>query len=108
MAARKMKIRARVQDRGGVEVLVLVRHPMETGLRKDKETKKTIPAHFIQAMKVEHNGRLVAEAELGIAVAANPIMGFGLKDAKAGDKLRVSWQDNRGESGAMEHAISLD
>lgn len=107
MATRKMRIRARSLDGGITELMVLVKHPMETGLRKHKETKKAIAAHYIKTMRVEHNGREVAVADLGTAVAANPIMGFGLKNAKSGDKVKVSWKDNKGESGAMEQAISL-
>lgn len=94
--ARKFKIRTR--ETGGItQVLVLIGHPMETGLRVDKTTKKKIPAHFIQKMTVEHNGKVVAEADLGIAISADPLMGFGLKDAKMGDKVTISWSDNKGE-----------
>ncbi|MEJ2107833.1 MAG: thiosulfate oxidation carrier complex protein SoxZ [Acidiferrobacteraceae bacterium] len=102
-------IKMRVRDLGDntAELMVLVKHPMETGLRKDKVTKKVIPAHFIQKMNVIHNGKEIADADLGIAVAKNPIMGFGLKNAKTGDKVKVSWSDNKGESGSAEKTIEL-
>jgi sulfur-oxidizing protein SoxZ len=104
--ARKMQMRARsVGD--FTELMVRVAHPMETGLRKDKTTGKKIPAHFIQKMTVTHNGKLVVEADLGIAVSKNPIMGFGLKDAKSGDKVIVAWQDNKGEKDSKTLSISI-
>ena len=62
--ARETKIRTRTQE-GAVEVLVLVTHPMETGMRKDKASGKVIPAHFIQELTIELNGKPVANADLG-------------------------------------------
>ena len=54
--AKAWKVRAR--EAGGVTtVKALITHPMETGLRKDKKTGKKIPAHFIQNLSVEHNGK---------------------------------------------------
>lgn len=103
--ARKFKVRTR--EAGGItQILVLIGHPMETGLRVDKTTKKKVPAHFIQKMTVEHNGKQVAEADLGIAVSADPLLGFGLKSAKNGDKVKISWSDNKGESASKEVTIS--
>ncbi len=104
--ARKMKLRTREQG-GLVEVLVVVKHPMETGLRTDKATKKKIPAHFIQNVDLEHNGKVVATAHLGIGISESPLIGFRLKDGKPGDPVKVSWSDNKGESGSMEAVIEL-
>ncbi len=102
--ARKFKVRTR--DTGDItQVLVLIGHPMETGLRVDKATKKKVPAHFIQKMTVSVNGKQVAEADLGIAISADPLLGFGLKKAKKGDKVKVSWSDNKGESASKEVTI---
>ncbi len=102
--ARKMKVRTRTQD-GMVEVLVLVSHPMETGLRKDKKTKKVIPAHWIQNMSLMHNGKLAAEANLGIAISEDPLLGFRLPKDKNGDKIKITWKDNKGESGEISAVV---
>ncbi len=108
MAERKMKIRARLPESGpGVEVLVLINHPMETGQRIDKETKQKIPAHFIQKVTLEHNGKTVVVVDCGVGVSQDPLLGFRLKAAKSGDKLRVSWSDNEGEHGEAEAAVEL-
>lgn len=104
--ARKMKMRAR-QTGDITELLVRIQHPMETGLRKDKVTKKVIPAHFIQNMTVVHNGKKVVSCDTGIAVSKNPVMGFGLVGAKTGDKITLSWRDNTGESGSLSKTLSL-
>ncbi len=102
--ARQTKIRTRTQE-GAVEVLVLVTHPMETGLRKDKATGKVIPAHFIQELNLELNGKLMANAIMGIGVSENPLLGFRSKTAKNGDKLKVTWKDNKGETGMLEAVV---
>ena len=102
--ARETKIRTRTQE-GAIEVLVLVTHPMETGLRKDKASGKVIPAHFIQELSVEINGKNLATASLGIGVSENPLLGFRTKNAKNGDKIKVNWKDNIGEKGTAEAVV---
>ena len=92
-------IKARAQLQGDVtSVKALISHPMETGLRKDKKTGKEIPAHFIQELKVEHNGNNVLTGLWGPAVSKNPYLFFRFKGAKSGDKITISWVDNKGES----------
>jgi len=90
-----------------VEVLVLVNHPMETGMRKDKASGKVVPAHFIQELKLERNGKTAVVTNLGVAVSENPLLGFRMKDAKNGDKLKVTWKDNKGESGTAEGTVDV-
>jgi sulfur-oxidizing protein SoxZ len=96
--AKKMKIRAFSQDNGEAIVKALMFHPMETGLRKDKETGKTIPAHHITEVQVEHNGKKIITCLWGTAVSKNPYLSFDLKGAKPGDEVKVSWVDNLGKS----------
>ena len=102
--ARETKVRTRTQE-GAVEVLVLVTHPMETGMRKDKASGKAIPAHFIQELNIELNGKLMASASMGIGVSENPLLGFRTKAAKNGDKLKISWKDNKGKAGTAEAVV---
>lgn len=98
----KMKIK---QAEDGHEVLCLVKHPMETGLRKDSKTGETIPAHFIEIMTFQLNGKTVAEAILGQGVSKDPLIGISIKGAKAGDKVTVAWNDNMGETGGTEATV---
>ncbi len=104
--ARDTKVRTRTQE-GQVEVLVLVNHPMETGMRKDKASGKAIPAHFIQEITLELNGKPMARGQLGIAVSENPLLGFRLKGARNGDALKVSWRDNKGETGVVDTKVDV-
>jgi sulfur-oxidizing protein SoxZ len=101
--AKLTKIKTRPKD-GATEILVLVNHPMETGNRVDAKTKEKIPAHFIQKLTVEVNGKPVAVADLGVAISKDPLIGVAVK-AKAGDKVKVNWSDNKGETGTAEAAV---
>lgn len=99
-----MKIRA--QMKGDVaEVRVLMSHPMETGQRKDNDGK-TVPAHFIQTMSITLNGKTVVSGQLGTSVSRNPVFGFKIKGAKAGDKVAVSWADNKGDKRTDEATVA--
>lgn len=99
-----MRIRAQVQG-GNAVVRVLMAHEMETGQRKDS-AGKTIPAWFISDVSAQHNGKPVLTAYWGPAVSKNPFLQFTVKGAKAGDKITVTWKDNKGESRTDEAAVA--
>jgi sulfur-oxidizing protein SoxZ len=99
-------MRIRAQAAGDkTTVRVLMSHEMETGLRKDA-AGKTIPAWFIQEVSAQLNGKPVLAAEWGPSVSKNPFLQFVVKGAKAGDKIAVTWRDNRGESRTDEATVS--
>ena len=99
-----MRIRAQAQG-GNALVRVLMSHEMETGQRKDA-SGKTIPAWHITDVTVAHNGKAVMSAEWGPAVAKNPFLQFTIKGAKAGDKVAITWKDNRGDTRTDEATVS--
>jgi sulfur-oxidizing protein SoxZ len=101
-----MKIRAWAGDDGKTIVKAIIFHPMETGLRKDKSTGQKIPAHYITELNVEHNGKNILTCLWGPGVSKNPFLSFRFKNAKAGDKLKFSWVDNKGESDSKEATVS--
>jgi sulfur-oxidizing protein SoxZ len=99
-----MRIRAQVAG-DKATVRVLMSHEMETGQRKDS-AGKTIPAWFINEVSATHNGKTVMTAEWGAAVSKNPFMQFNIKGAKAGDKVAVTWIDNKGDKRTDEATVS--
>ena len=102
--ANPMRIRAKVE--GDVaDVRVLMSHEMETGQRKGSDGQ-LVPAWFIQDVTAAHNGKTVMTAQWGPAVSKNPYLQFKVKGAKAGDKITVTWKDNKGESRTDEAAIA--
>ena len=99
-------MRIRAQAAGDkATVRVLMDHEMETGQRKDA-AGKTIPAWFIQEVTASLNGKPVMSAEWGPAVSKNPFLQFNIKGAKAGDKVSVTWKDNKGETRTDEATVS--
>jgi sulfur-oxidizing protein SoxZ len=38
-------------------------------------------------------------------ISKNPYLSFKIKGAAAGDKIKISWVDNKGESDSKEAAI---
>lgn len=103
--AEPMKIRATIE--GDVaNVKVLMNHAMETGQRKDAKTGQLIPAHFIQTVTAQLNGKTVLEAQWSQAVSKNPFLGFKVKGAKAGDKVVVNWADNKGDKNSAEASVA--
>ena len=103
--AEKMKMRARMKG-DAADVKVLIQHPMDTGLMKDKKTGKLIPAHFINHFVATWNGKTVIDAQWGVAIAKNPFVGFRVKGAKPGDKITIHAVDNLGANFDGEVVVS--
>ena len=100
-------IKMRAKASGGITTIkALISHPMDTGLVKDKKTGKPIPAHFIQEVVCKHGDKTVMTAQWGAAISKNPYLSFKFKGGNAGDKVSLSWTDNKGNSDSTEGAIS--
>ena len=81
------------------EVRVLMTHPMTTA-------QSGQALHFIQNITVKQNGKTVIEAEISQAVSRNPVFSFKLKGGSKGDKIEVSWLDNKGDTNKIETAVA--
>jgi sulfur-oxidizing protein SoxZ len=103
MAAPPIRIRSHLAN-GVAEVQVLMLHPMETGLRQD-ESGTLVPAHHITDMVVTLAERTVFSARMSIAVSRDPLLSFRVNGARAGQRLRVVWNDSRGDARAEESVI---
>ena len=99
-------MRIRAQAAGDkTTVRVLMSHEMETGQRKDA-SGRIVPAWFIQEVSAQLNGKTVMTAQWGPAVSKNPFLQFVVKGAKAGDKIGVTWVDNRGDKRTDEATVA--
>lgn len=96
-----IKMRAKLSD-DICTVKAIIKHPMETGLRKDAKTGKTVPAYFISSVTVEHNGEQVASSDWSGAVSSDPYVTFRFKGASKGDVVRLTWIDNQGATDTSE------
>lgn len=102
--AEMMKIRTQLSG-DILAIKILMGHAMETGQRKDPRTGQVIPAHFIKNVNVGLNGKTVVAAQWGGAISKDPFLGLKVKGAKAGDKVTVNWEDNKGEKNGGEATV---
>jgi sulfur-oxidizing protein SoxZ len=104
MSQQPIRIRARLS--GGVaDVQILMPHPMETGMRQD-EAGQLVPAHHITDVVVTLAERTVFSARMSIAVSRDPLLGFRVAGARAGQALRVAWTDSQGQSRSDQTVIA--
>jgi len=99
-------MRIRAQAAGDkTTVRVLMSHEMESGQRKDA-AGKLVPAWHIQDVTASLNGKQVFSCEWGPAVSKNPFLQFVIKGGKAGDKVSITWKDNKGDTRTDEATVS--
>jgi len=101
--AEPMKIRAQLKGEVA-DIRVLVAHPMETGQRKNA-SGALVPMHFIKHMVVTHNGNTVYDAQWSQAISRNPVFAVRVRGAKLGDKVVVTWTDNKDDKRTDEAVI---
>ena len=105
MASNTIKLKAKAVN-GEVTVKSLIKHPMETGRRKDKDTGKEIPAHYIQEVTCTHKGEPVMTAEWGPTISKNPFVSFTFTGGAAGEEIELSWKDSKGDSDSATAVIT--
>lgn len=98
------KIRAKEKE-GEVTVKILMNHPMETGMRKDKKSGQVIPAHYIETVTCKSDDRPLVDCNWSGTVSKNPYLSFKY-DGKKGETFTFFWQDNLGESGEQTVKVS--
>jgi sulfur-oxidizing protein SoxZ len=101
--ASSIRVRA-ILNGDTTDVQTLIQHPMDTGLVKDAKGE-VIPAHYIQQLSFEHNGKAVFLADWGTAVSKDPYVKFAFKGAAKGDEIKVSWVDNQGATDSLTAKI---
>lgn len=98
-----MKIRANFNN-GVTDVKVLMSHPMESGLRKDAQG--IVPAHFIREVTATHGGKTVLQCNWSQSVSQNPFLGFRFRSGAKGEKVQITWIDNKGDRRTDEATIA--
>ena len=88
-----------------VEIKALMKHVMETGLRKDSKTGEKIPAHHINEIVCSHNGSEIFRCNMGPAVSKNPYLSFTVSGPKSGDSIQMSSVDNQGNTDSGETTV---
>ena len=92
-----MKIRVKAKEKNGVvDAKLLIKHPMETGRRKDAEGN-LIPSKHLTTVSIIYNGETVFDAHMGTGVSKDPYISVSFKGV-AGEKFEVHAADNTGET----------
>jgi sulfur-oxidizing protein SoxZ len=100
-------IRIRSRQRAGLtEVLLLIPHPMETGMRKD-DSGAFVAARYITSVKVAVEGRTVLEARMSRAVSHDPLLTFRFRGGASGDRIDVTWTDSQGDHRSDELRLAF-
>ncbi|MBF0448223.1 MAG: thiosulfate oxidation carrier complex protein SoxZ [Magnetococcales bacterium] len=89
-----------------VQFKTLLKHPMESGLRKNKETGEPIPAHFVESVKVTYAGKVVIDAVWSGSISKNPFFSFSLKANESGPVV-VTWKDNQAMEFTAEASLTV-
>ena len=100
--ASKIKIKA-VEKAGTVTLKALIKHPMETGRRKD-QSGILVPSHHITELKVIVNGSETIEGQWGTGIAKNPYMSLQYY-GKKGDTVNLELLDNKDNKFFVETTV---
>lgn len=88
-----------------VKVDFMAMHPMESGMRKDKDTGSIVPAHYINEVNFVFNDKVLTKMVTWESLSVNPVLSISLKVSGAGT-LKVLAKDNKGESVETSAAIT--
>ena len=87
------------------EILTLINHPMETGLREGADGK-ILPQRIIRAFEATLDGEPVFKATLYRSLAANPYLRFHVAP-KASGKLAFKWTEDTGRVAEQTATIAV-
>jgi sulfur-oxidizing protein SoxZ len=105
MASNSIKLKAKAGN-GETIVKALIKHPMETGRRKDKESGELVPSHYIRELTCTYQGEPVLTTEWGPTISMNPFLSFTFTGGAPGEQVEISWKDNTGDSDSASATIS--
>ncbi|OYZ66701.1 MAG: thiosulfate oxidation carrier complex protein SoxZ [Sulfuricurvum sp. 24-42-5] len=88
-----------------VKVDFMAMHPMESGMRKDKDTGKIVPAHYINEVNFLFNDKVLTKMVTWESLSVNPVLSISMKVSGAGT-LKVLAKDNKGASVETSAAIT--
>ena len=105
MTKYRTKLRAKLVGET-VRGMVLINHPMESGMPKPGAYEKPPPCYHITEIIVWHKGQPVFIAHWNGTIARNPYLGFQFRGAKRGDTVVLKWIDNDGGMDTVETRVS--
>lgn len=89
MATIRIAAPARATKGEVIELKAMIRHPMETGYRRDRYGEQ-IPRNILKRFECRYNGDVVFTAEFFPSVAADPFLTFFTTASESGT-LEFRW-----------------
>ena len=86
------------------EIQFMVRHPNNSGMQMDQQTRLYLPAHFVSSIHIWQGDDLLLGIESGISISENPEFRFDYRPNGA-TEFRAEVQDNEG--GSFKQAWSV-
>jgi sulfur-oxidizing protein SoxY len=99
----RVRLPEKVQPGTPAEVLTLINHPMETGLREGADGK-IMPQRIIKSFETTIDGKPILKVTLHRSLAANPYLRFFVAP-KASGKIAFKWTEDTGR--VAEQATTL-
>jgi sulfur-oxidizing protein SoxZ len=90
----RVKVPSKAKPGDVITIKTLISHPMETGLRKDKQGN-LIPRDIINKFVATFEGEEVISVEIDPAVSANPYFQFDMTVPGPGT-IHFAWTDDAG------------
>ena len=81
----------------------LISHPNYSGLQFNQLTRAEIPAHFVNYIKIEQDGKLILEATPDISLSEDPSLTFHYLNT--GGPIKVTVNDSEGQKFSKEFSI---
>jgi sulfur-oxidizing protein SoxZ len=88
-----------------VKIDFMAMHPMESGMRKDKDSGQIVPAHFINEVNFFFNDKMLTKMVTWESLSVNPVLSISMKVSGAGT-LKVLAKDNKGDNVETSVAIT--
>jgi len=105
MASARLKVPKKAKSGDVITIKSLIKHKMETGLRKGKDGKK-IPRLIIKKVVAKYNGAEVFSADWWPSISANPFLSFNLRATKSGS-VEITWIDDNDKAVSKSAKISV-
>lgn len=88
-----------------VELKALIRHPMESGHRRDARGE-AIPRNIIVKFECEYNNNTILSVDVHPGVSANPLITFFTVAWKSGE-VKFKWTDQHGQVWTDQASIAV-
>jgi sulfur-oxidizing protein SoxZ len=88
-----------------IQVMAIISHPMETGLRRDG-SGRIMPRDIIHSFTCRYDGEVVFSVDLHEAMSANPFLEFAMRATHSG-RFQFIWQEDGGATYTLEKPLTV-